>query len=37
MKGIGHWGTGDVEIVITPNSDLKEILKLISQSFALTR
>jgi predicted transport protein len=37
MKGVGHWGTGDVEIVITPSSDLKEILALISQSFALTR
>jgi len=37
MKGVGHWGTGDVEMVITPNSDLKEVLALISQSFALTR
>ena len=37
MKGIGHWGTGDVEVTVTPNSNLGEIIDLISQAYLLTK
>jgi len=33
MKGIGHWGNGEYELIITPDTDLDYVMMLIKQSF----
>lgn len=35
VTDVGHWGNGDIEIIITPKSDLEPIMDLIQQSFRL--
>lgn len=33
MKGIGHWGNGEYELILTPDADLDYVMTLIKQSF----
>ncbi len=33
VKGVGHWGTGDLELIIKQIEDLEKAKPLIEQSF----